>query len=471
MSAIPVTLATAEQSPKVPVIIGAALFMELLDSTAVMTALPKMAEDLGEPGLRMNLVVSLYVLALALFVPVSGWAAERFRPRRVLLLAMGMFTVASLVCALADTLLELCLGRMVQGACAALMTPVGQVIILRWSSREQLLQAMSWLALPALVGPLVGPLLGGVLVTYLSWQWIFFINLPICLFGCWLIVRHVPDFPARQVPPLDKRGLLLGGGALALLVFGFDSLAQGELPRLLAGGLIVGGGLLVLGYVIHARRHRDSLIDLGLFRLPGFRLSQAGGALFRLGTSAQPFLLVLLLQNCLGMTPLAAGWLVVCGGVGALLIKLLAVPLVRRFGYRRLLTANALLSALGIALCASFNREMAGWLMALILFSAGLARSLQFTTMGAVTYLDVPLERSAAASSLSAMAGQLVMSVSVSMAGVLLGLLASLDGRSETSVGDIVVVLLLCALSCAASSVVFYRLANTAQPLKGDKGE
>ncbi|RZI89297.1 MAG: MFS transporter, partial [Pseudomonas sp.] len=227
MTAQPAALVGHLQSLKVPVIIGAALFMELLDSTAVMTALPSMAADFGEPGLRMNLVVSLYMLALALCVPISGWAAERFRPRQVMLLAMGLFTGASLICALADTLWQLCLGRMLQGAAAALMTPVGQVIILRWSSRDQLLQSMSWLALPALVGPLLGPLLGGLLVTVLSWHWIFLVNLPICLLGCWLIIKHVPDFPARSVPPLDYRGLLLSGGALALLVAGLESLGLG----------------------------------------------------------------------------------------------------------------------------------------------------------------------------------------------------------------------------------------------------
>jgi len=458
LTALPAPFAGTAQHPKVPVIIGAALFMELLDSTAVMTALPQMAADFGEPVLRMNLVVSLYMLALALCLPISGWAAERFRPRQVMLLAMVLFTGASMLCALASSLLELCLGRMVQGAAGALMTPVGQIIILRWSSREQLLQAMSWLALPALVGPLVGPLLGGLLVTVLSWHWIFLVNVPICLLGCLLVLRHVPDFPARKVPPLDLRGLLFSGAALALLVLGFESLGMGQLPRPVALAMVGAGMLCALGYLWHARRHPHPLVDLSLLRLPSFGLSHAGGALFRLASAAQPFLMILLLQNCLGMSPLAAGWLVVSGGAGALLMKLLAVPLVRRFGYRRVLSGNALLSALGIALCASFDRDTAVWLMALILFVAGLVRSLQFTTLGAVTYRDVPGERSAAASSLSAMSVQLTMSLSVSLAGMLLGALAAAQRRSETSVDDIAVVLVLCAVVCASSSLVFRRV-------------
>lgn len=460
MTAQPAALVGHLQSPKVPVIIGAALFMELLDSTAVMTALPSMAADFGEPGLRMNLVVSLYMLALALCVPISGWAAERFRPRQVMLLAMGLFTGASLTCALADTLWQLCLGRMLQGGAAALMTPVGQVIILRWSSRDQLLQSMSWLALPALVGPLLGPLLGGLLVTVLSWHWIFLVNLPICLLGCWLILKHVPDFPARSVPPLDYRGLLLSGGALALLVAGLESLGLGQLPRPWALALIAAGGLFALGYWLHARRHASPLVDLSLLRLRSFGVAQAGGGLFRLGSAAQPFLLVLLLQNSLGMSPLAAGWLLVSGGVGALLMKLLAVPLVRRYGYRRVLSCNALLSGVGIALCATFDRDTAVWSMAVVLFAAGLVRSLQFSTLGAASYQDVPGERSAAASSLSAMSVQLTMAMSVSMAGVMLGILAAADSRVETSVEDIAAVMLLSALLCVLSGLVFRRLAN-----------
>ncbi|HDS1734708.1 MULTISPECIES: MFS transporter [Pseudomonas] len=460
MTAQPAPLVGHLQSPKVPVIIGAALFMELLDSTAVMTALPSMAADFGEPGLRMNLVVSVYMLALALCVPLSGWAAERFRPRQVMLLAMGLFTAASLACAFAESLWQLCLGRMLQGAAGALMTPVGQVIILRWSSREQLLQSMSWLALPALVGPLLGPLLGGFLVTVLSWHWIFLVNLPICLVGCVLILRHVPDFAPRKVPPLDYRGLLLSGGALAMLVFGLESLGLGQLPQAWALGLIGGGVVCALGYLLHARRHASPLVDLSLLRLRSFGVAQAGGGLFRLGSAAQPFLLILLLQNCLGMSPLAAGWLVVSGGVGALLMKLLAVPLVRRYGYRRVLSCNAVASGLGIALCATFDRDTAVWLMAVVLFAAGLVRSLQFSTLGAASYQDVPGERSAAASSLSAMSVQLSMAMSVSLAGVMLGLLAGSDGRVETSVADIATVMLVCALLCVMSGWVFRRLAN-----------
>lgn len=446
------------QTRTVPAIIGTALFMELLDGTAVMTALPSMAADLGEPALRMNLVVSLYMLALALCLPLSGWLAERFRPRRVMMAAMGLFTLASTACALADSLLELCLGRLLQGAAGALMTPVGQVIILRWARREQLLHALSWLALPALVGPLAGPLLGGVLVTWLSWHWIFLINLPICLVGCLLILRHVPDFPARPVPPLDGRGLVLSGVALAAGVAGFEALALGELPWPLASGLGLMGLACAWAYGRHARRHPYPLVDLRLFRLRGFGISQAGGAVFRLGTAAQPFLLILLLQQGLGLSPLAAGWLVISGGLGALLMKPFAVPVVRRFGYRRVLTCNALVSGLGIALCATFDEQTSMSWMVGVLFGAGLVRSLQFTTLGAATYRDVPCERSAAASSLSAMAVQLTLSLSVSLAGLLLSALAALQGRSDATLGDVTGVMLMGAVACAGSAWLFRRL-------------
>jgi MFS family permease len=245
-----------------------------------------------------------------------------------------------------------------------------------------------------------------------------------------------------------------------MLVFGLESLGLGQLPKPWALALVAGGVLCALGYLLHARHHPSPLVDLSLLRLRSFGVAQAGGGLFRLGSAAQPFLIVLLMQNCLGMSPLAAGWLVVSGGVGALLMKLLAVPLVRRYGYRRVLSCNAVLSGAGIALCAGFDRDTAVWLMALVLFAAGLVRSLQFSTLGAASYQDVPGERSAAASSLSAMSVQLTMALAVSLAGLLLGVLAGVDGRSETSVADISTVMLLCAAMCGLSALVFRRLAN-----------
>jgi EmrB/QacA subfamily drug resistance transporter len=443
-------------------IIGCALFMELIDATAVLTALPQMALDFAEPSVRMNLVVSLYLLAVALFVPVSGWAADRFGPRRVFVSAIVLFTLASVACAASTSLLQLSLARMAQGAAGAMMVPVGQVILLRWSARENLLRAMSYLTIPALIGPVLGPPLGGLLVTLLSWHWIFLINVPIGVLGVVLVLRYIPDYPGVRGRPLDVLGLLLSGVALGGLVFGFEAFGHGLLQRPLALLLIGLGALSAWLYVRHARRVAQPLIDLSLLRIPTFGVSFWGGNLLRIGSASQPFLLVLLFQLCFGLNPLQAGLLSFAGGAGAFLMKLLAVRIVSRFGFRRTLTGNALLTGLTILACATFDIATPYWVIVLVLFGSGIIRSLQFSTLGALTYADVPAELSSRASSLSAMTIQLTMSLSVGIAAALLSLIMAVRGHAAVSENDVALVMVLGGLVCALSAMVFRRLIPSA---------
>ncbi|ROL72827.1 MFS transporter [Pseudomonas vranovensis] len=443
-------------------IIGCALLMELIDSTVVMTALPQMASEFGAPSVRMNLVVSLYMLAAALAVPVSGWAADRYGPRRVFVLAIVLFTLSSLACALAGSLLQLCLARLCQGAAGAMMVPVGLMILLRWSPREQLLRNMSYLTIPPLVGPMLGPPLGGLLVTLLSWQWIFLVNLPIGVLGVYLVLRHIPDYPGDSQQRLDLRGLLLASVALASLVFGFEALGHGLLARRWVLLLLLIGLITALLYVRHARRCAQPLLDFSPLRVGSFAVSFWGGNLFRLGTAAQPFLMVLLFQLCFGLSPLHAGLLTFTGGLGAFVVKLLAVRIVRRFGFRRTLSVNALLTGLSLGACASFNLDTPYWLVVLILFVSGLIRSLQFSAMGGLTYADVPAQLHSRASSLSAATVQLTMSLSVGVAASLLSVLMSLKGEQQVAVADIALVIGVGALLCMASALVFRTLAADA---------
>ncbi|WP_236176280.1 MULTISPECIES: MFS transporter [Pseudomonas] len=449
-------------SRKVPMIIGCALCMELIDSTVVMTALPQMASDFGAPSVRMNLVVSLYMLAAALCVPVSGWAADRFGPRRLFVVAIVLFIVSSLACAASTSLLQLCLARMLQGAAGAMMVPVGQVILLRWSPREDLMRNLSYLTIPALIGPMIGPPLGGLMVTFVSWHWIFLINLPIGLVGIVLVLRHVPHYPGVRARALDVRGLLLSGTALGALVFGFEALGHGLLPRAWVAVMIGAGLLCGAWYIRHARRCAEPLLDLSLLRIPSYRISFWGGNLLRLGTSSGPFLLVLMFQLCFGLSPLHAGLLTLAGGAGAFLMKLLAVRVVRRFGIRRTLTGNALLTGLTLGACASFTSDTPYWVIVLMLFASAVIRSLQFSTLGALTYADVPAALSSRASSLSAMTVQLSMSLSVGLAASLLGVLMNLRGHTTPVTSDVAWVMLLCGLACMASALVFRRLAADA---------
>lgn len=443
---------------KVPMIIGCALFMELLDSTAVLTALARIAEDFGESSVRMNLVVSVYMLAVAMFIPVSGWLADRCGPRRVFIAAIGLFMVSSLACALSGSLLQLVLARFLQGTAGAMMVPVGQVILLRWSSRGNLLQAMAYLTMPALLGPVVGPPLGGFLVTCLSWHWIFLVNLPISLLGIALILRFVPDYPGTDNGPLDIAGFLLSGAGLSCLVLAFESLGHGTLAWPWVAGLLLLGLLLLAQYVSHARRLEAPLIDLSLLRMPTFAIVFWGGCLFRLGSASLPFLLVLLFQVGFGLSALEAGLLTFAGGAGALLIKLLSVPLVDRFGFRRILQINAILAGISLAVCALLRADTPYFLTLLVLFGGGLSRSLQMSTLGGLTYADIPEESASQASTLSAMSVQLSMSLAVGVAALLLSLLLNLRGHTEITIGDLGITMLCTGLLCASSGLVFRRL-------------
>ena len=447
---------------RVPMIIGCALFMELIDATAVLTALPQMARDFDEPSVRMNLVVSLYLLAGALFVPVSGWAADRFGPRRVFVSAIVLFTLASVACASSGSLLQLSLARMAQGAAGAMMVPVGQVILLRWSARENLLRAMSYLTIPALIGPVLGPPLGGLLVTLLSWHWIFLINVPIGILGLVLVLRYIPDYPGVRGRPLDVLGLALSGAGLGGLVFGFEAFGHGLLVQHWALLLIAVGLLCAWLYVRHSRRVAHPLIDLSLLKIPTFGVSFWGGNLMRIGSASQPFLLVLLFQLCFGLNPLEAGLLSFAGGAGAFLMKLLAVRIVSRFGFRRTLTANALFTGLTIIACATFDISTPYWIVILVLFGSGIIRSLQFSTLGALTYADVPPEQSSRASSLSAMTIQLTMSLSVGIAAALLSLIMSLRGHVSVGESDVALVIVMGGMVCALSGLIFRKLSPQA---------
>ncbi|WPO97565.1 MFS transporter [Pseudomonas sp. HR96] len=443
-------------------IIGCALFMELLDGSAVLTALPQMASDFGEPGVRMNLVVSLYLLAVAMFVPVSGWVADRFGPRRVFIGAIALFTLASVACAAAGSLAQLSVARVVQGASGALMVPVGQVILLRWVARENLMRAMSFLTVAGLLGSVLGPPLGGLLVTLLSWHWIFLVNVPIGLLGIHLVLRHIADYPAERGQPLDGLGVVLSALAVGCLVFGFEAMGHGLLPQRWVLMLLAVGIVSALIYRLHARRHSQPLIDFSLLRISSFAVTFWGGNLFRFGSSAQSFLLVLLFQLCFGLNALQAGLLTFATGVGACLMKLLAVRIVRRVGFRRSLMVNAVLSGVLLAACAGFSVATPLWIVVPVLFASGMINSLQFSTLGSLTYADVPPQLSSRASSLSSMSVLLTISVSVGAAAALLGVMVQWRGQAQVDQQDIAAVMLLFGLVTALSALLFRGLAPEA---------
>ncbi|WP_410480641.1 MFS transporter [Pseudomonas plecoglossicida] len=440
-------------------IIGCALFMELLDATAVLTALTQIANDFGEASVRMNLIVSLYLLAAAIFIPISGWLAERFGPRRVFITAICLFMLCSLACALSASLLQLSLARFCQGASGALMVPVGQIILLRSTSKANLMRAMAFLTMPALLGPVLGPPLGGLLVTALSWHWIFLINLPIGLLGIVLVLRNVPAYGGLPQHNLDKVGFMLSSAALASLMLAFESLGHGQLlggywpTALLASGLVLGAL-----YVCHARHCPAPLLNLSLLRIHTFGIVLLGGTVFRLGSASLPFLLVLLFQLGFGLSALHAGLLTFAGGAGALFIKFISVRLVRRFGFRRILVCNALVGAGCMALCGLLRPDTGLLLTLLLLFTGGVSRSLQMSTLGALGYADVSRELAGQASTLSAMSVQLGMSLAVCIAALLLGWIQRINGHSLPTLEDIGLTMAVVSLLSVLSGLIFSRL-------------
>src|SRR5665213_772638 len=339
----------------VPLIIAVALFMENMDSTVIATALPAIATDIGTNPLALKLAVTSYLLSLAVFIPASGWTADRFGARTVFRAAIGVFVLGSIGCALSSTLPDFVIARIVQGMGGAMMTPVGRMVLVRTISKRELVNAMAWVSTPALIGPMLGPPVGGFITTYATWHWIFIINVPIGLIGIMLATRFIPDVRAEYHHRFDLKGMVLAGLGIAGVAFGLSVLGLNFLPWTVVAALIGGGALFMGAYLVHARHTENPALDLTLFRIPTFRASVLGGFIFRLGIGALPFLLPLLLQVGFGKTPLQSGLITFTSAMGAMGMKLVAVTALRHFGFRTILVVDAIISAGFLAACATFT--------------------------------------------------------------------------------------------------------------------
>ncbi|WP_035487324.1 DHA2 family efflux MFS transporter permease subunit [Geminicoccus roseus] len=413
------------------IVVAAALFMENLDSTVLVTALPTIAADLGTDPVRLKLALTTYLVSLAVFAPASGWIADRFGARRVFALAIGLFCLASLLCSLASTLPQLVAGRALQGAGGALMLPVGRLVILRLVPKHELVGAMAWFTMPALLGPLLGPPVGGFIVTVSDWRWIFWINLPVgaaALVGAWFLM---PRITPREVPRFDLSGFLLLALCLASLVAAEAFLGSGESPVLATAVLVMVAALTGWSYVRHAGIVAHPVLDLQLLRIPTFRAGMLGGLLFRAGAGATPFLLPLLLQLGFGLDPLASGLTTFASALGAILMKPLTHPILSRFGFRRVLAVNAVLSALFMMAPILFGVSTPWLVMFGILMIAGLTRSLQFTAINSLSVGDLPEERHSQGTSFTSVAQQVSASLGVTIAALSLDAARLAHGGGE----------------------------------------
>jgi len=420
-------------------IIGCALFMQMLDSTVVATALPAMARALGTTAVALNVAITSYLLSAAVFVPISGWAADRFGARRVFVAAIALFTLSSVGCAMSGTVMQLIAGRVMQGLAGAMMVPVGRIILLRTTPKRELLNLMAFLSMPALLGPMMGPPLGGFLVTYASWHWIFLINIPIGIAGIVMILRYVKELPLDGLPHrLDWLGFLLSSICLASLVGGFEMLSNEDSSVLRTLILVVIGVVSGLIYIWHAKRHHEPILDLTLMRIPTFRVAMLAGNLCRFTVGASPFLLALLLQVGFGMSPLSAGLITFTGAVGALLMKFVAPPILQYWGYRRVLVVNAVLTGGALISCAAFSPDTPKSLMIGALLIGGFFRSLQFTATNTLAYADIPQASMSRASSFAAMGQQLGISLGVGVAAATIRISLLVTGDTALAAHDIV---------------------------------
>lgn len=460
----PDVLASEAKAQRIlPLIVGCALLMQMLDSTVVMTALPAMARDLGSDPISMNITITAYLIAVAVFVPVSGWAADRYGAKRVFIAAIALFSLSSLTCALSSSLTQLVISRVFQGLGGAMMVPVGRIILLRTIPKQDLLRAMAFLSMPALIGPMAGPPLGGLLVTYASWHWIFLINLPIGLLGIWAIMRFIQE-PAVILnhPKLDAVGFLLSAICMASLVGGFESLGHGGPSAPISLAIISTGLLTGYLYVLHARKHPNPILDLTLLRNQSFRVAVLAGNLCRFGVGATPYLLALLLQIGFGMSALSAGLITFVGAIGSLMMKMAAPRILNRWGYRYVLTVNAVLTGVSLAACASFTPEMPALVMLAVLLVGGFFRSLQFTAVNTLAYADISHAGMSRASSFSAMAQQLGISLGVGVAAESLSLSMAWRGADTLIASDITVGFVVIGTLCSLASFSFWRLSTHA---------
>jgi EmrB/QacA subfamily drug resistance transporter len=445
-----------------PLIIATALFMEQLDGTVLATALPAMAADLHEDPVALKLALTSYLLSLAVFIPLSGWAADRFGARRVFRAAIIVFTFGSILCGLSNSLGAIVVFRIVQGLGGAMMTPVGRLVLLRTAPRQELVRALAYLTIPALIGPMIGPPVGGFIATYFHWRYIFWINVPIGALGVALVTRFIPDLREEWTPPLDVVGAILSGVGLSCLVFGFTIAGRGFVPTPVVALIVALGAAALFAYVRHAKRAPYPIVDLDLLHIPTFRAAVFGGFLFRIGLGATPFLLPLLLQVGFGLSAYEAGLLTFVSAIGAIAMKTTAQPILRIFGFRRVLVVNALICAGFLALCATFSAATPHLLIMGALLVGGFFRSLEFTALNALAYADVDQEAMSRATSFASVAQQLSLSTGVAIGAAALETARTLRGGGTLQAVDFAPAFLVVAAISAIAVTQFVRLAPNA---------
>jgi EmrB/QacA subfamily drug resistance transporter len=401
-----------------PWLVAVAFFMESLDTTILNTAVPAISSALHVAPLSMKAVLASYTLSLAVFIPISGWMADRFGTRRVFASAIGLFTLGSFLCGISGNIHLLVAFRVLQGCGGAMMVPVGRLTLVRTFAKSDLLREMSFVSIPALVAPMLGPIAGGLIVGYLHWRVIFFLNIPIGLAGLVLVYMHLPDYRGKTDHPLDVVGLILFGSGIALLSYVLEIFGEHSLSALEMSGLTALSFLLLAGYALHARTLSFPLLELRLFAIRTFRAAVSGSFFTRLGIGGVPFLLPLLYQVGLGFTPIESGLLIMPQAIAAMCMKMIMPPLLKRVGYRGVLVSNTLILGVLLMVFATIGLSTPEWLILLQAFLYGAFTSLQYTSMNTLVYADITEEDTSDASSIASTMQQMSISFGVAAAGL-----------------------------------------------------
>jgi len=454
------TAPSAAAKQLLPWLVAVAFFMESLDTTILNTAVPSISAALHVAALSMKSVLASYTLSLAVFIPISGWMADRFGTRKVFAAAIGIFTLGSLLCGLSPNIHLLVACRVLQGCGGAMMVPVGRLTLVRTFAKSELIRSMSFVTIPALVAPMLGPIAGGLIVAYLHWRFIFFLNVPIGLAGLVMVYMHLPNYREKKTPPLDLVGLILFGSGIALLsyvleIFNEHTLSYTEIVLLLLLSLV-----LLAGYGIHARATRYPLLELDLLKIRTFRAAVSGGFFTRLGIGGVPFLLPLLYQLGLGFTPIQSGLLIMPQALAAMAMKAFMPRLLRTFGYRGVLISNTLVIGVLLLAFAAIAVHTPVWVIVLLAFAFGGFTSLQYTSMNTLVYADTAEAQASAASSIASTLQQMSISFGVAIAGLTTAFFipARLMGNEAATIHGIHLAFLFLGALTIVSTVVFSRL-------------
>jgi EmrB/QacA subfamily drug resistance transporter len=450
-------------NPKIlAVIVASAIIMQQIDSTAITTALPQMAISLNTDPIRLTIAVTAYLLSIAVFIPVSGWVADRFGGKNVFRAAIALFTLGSILCGFSETVAQLTAARVLQGFGGAMMVPVGRLVLFRSVDKSGLIPVMAYLQVPAQLGPVLGPLVGGFITTYVSWRWIFFVNIPLGILGIALVTHYFENTKGTKERPPDWTGFVLTGVSLSCIMYAIEAVGRGT------GEAAIAAMILLLGFIVgalalrHLRRHPHPILDVSIFSNLTFRAGIFGGGVFRAGQGSLVYLLPLLLQVVFGMSAFVSGILTFATAAGSMSMKLTARPILRVFGFRTAMIGNALISAATVAVCAIFTGTMPLLLIFVILLVGGFFQSFQLTATQAIVYADVAHGQMSSASSVASMVQQLSRGFGIAFMAGLLHLVLALRGTTELALLDFQVAFLVAASFCVLSIVFVWPLSPDA---------